>query len=437
MLRIKMFQLEVFIIKRIFSGGRKSFSSFIMRIAIVAVVLSLSTMIIATSMINGFQKEIRNKVLGFWSPLQVLPYTLNKSLQETGIYKYQDFYAKPDLLPGVVHVQSVAYKGTLLRTKDGFEGVALKGVDSDYNWENIRRYMKKGGIVQNSDSASTYALVISSFTAKRLQIDTGSKVIASFIGNSIRNRVFKVVGVFETGLEEFDRKYAICPIEVIQELNGWGTDTVGGFELQLEEKDLFQSRWQKMQMAIVSPFTGAEEYHDPIDKIAAEVYYGIGNSQLDVQSVKDVSPGIFDWLELQTTNEAIITVLMICVAAINMITMLLILILERTTMIGILKSLGTSNALVRQLFSFYSLIIIGIGVFAGDVLGLLICWLQYNFHIVKLPQESYYLEYAPIDFNLFWIIGLNIGTVLICLLMLSIPSLLVNRISPVKAIRFK
>ena len=392
-------------------------------------------------MVNGFQKEIRNKVLSFWSHLEIVPFSLTNSLQEQGIYRYQDFYTNKNLIPEAQHIQVTALKGGLLKTNDEFEGIVLKGVGDDFQWANMLPYLKQGEKINVGDEASRQQILISKATADRLQVKLGDKVIVAFMGRSIRNRPFKVRGIFETGMEEFDKKYAMVDIGVIQDLNNWGKDTVGGFEVFLKQENLFKSRGRSYFLTLFGGLLSEEKFaelkRDPLENIGEEVYQRMNNPKLDVQTIKSISPGIFDWLDLQTMNELIILSLMIVVAAINMITALLILILERTNMIGIMKALGAANVSIRRIFLYYSAVIIGIGLLAGNIFGIGLCLIQKYFHIITLPQESYYLSYAPVEISWSWILFLNIGTVIFTLLLLIIPSMLVSKISPVKAIRFE
>lgn len=432
---------ELFIVRKIAFSSRHTFSAFIIRIAVAAVALSLCTMIVATAMITGFQKEIRNKVLGFWSHLQIIPFSLTSSLEEKGVYRYQDFYKDSTIFPEIKHLQVTALKGGLLKTNDDFEGVILKGVGDDFDQSNFNNYLKRGKFIAHDTTATRKDILISKATAQRLQIDTGDKLTVTFMGKNIRNRPFRVSGIYETGMEEFDKKYALVDIGVIQELNGWGKDTVGGFEAFLKEDNLFKSRSNAYTLALFGGLMSDEQQmqlaKDPLDEIGEEVYARMANPALDVQTIKSINPGIFDWLELQTMNELIILTLMLVVAVINMITTLLILILERTNMIGILKALGAGNFSIRKIFLYYSAVIIGAGLLIGNVTGIGICLLQQHFHFIKLPQESYYLSYAPVELSLSWVLMLNIGTVLTTLLLLLLPTMLVARISPVKAIRFE
>lgn len=433
--------LELFIVRKIAFSSRKSFSAFIIRIAVAAVALSLSTMIVATSMVNGFQKEIRHKVLSFWSHLEIIPFSLSKSLQEQAVYRYQDFYKDKNLIPQASHIQVTALKGGLLKTDDEFEGIILKGVGDDFEWSNLIPYLKAGAKIDVGTDSSERQILISKATADRLLLKVGDKLVVSFMGRTVRNRPFKVKGIYETGLEEFDKKYALVDIGVIQELNNWGKDSVGGFEVFLKEKNLFKSRSRAYFLTLFGSLLSKENaevlQRDPLEEIGEEVYSKINNSKLDVQTIKGMNPGIFDWLDLQTMNELIILTLMVVVAAINMITALLILILERTNMIGIMKALGADNVRISRVFLYYSAVIITIGLAIGNFIGLGVCFVQKYFHVITLPQDSYYLSYVPIDINWAWIIAINLGTVIITMLLLTLPSLIISKISPVKAIRFE
>lgn len=433
--------MEFFIVRKIAFSSRKSFSAFIIRIAIAAVALSLSTMIVATSMVNGFQYEIRHKVLSFWSHLQIVPYSLTSSLKESGVYRYQDFYTNKNIMPEARHIQVMALKGGLLKTGDDFEEILLKGVGDDFDWSNFKTYLKDGDTLQIDTATPSTGIIISKITADRLLLKTGDKVTVFFLGKNARSRPFKVKGIYETGLEEFDKKFGIVDIGVIQDLNKWGRDTVGGFEVFLKDENLFKSRGQAYFLALFGGMLSDEQLMemraDPLQEIGARMLDRLNSSELDIKSIKSQYPGIFDWLELQTMNEVIILALMLVVAAINMITALLILILERTNMIGIMKALGANNVSIRRMFIYYSAVIIGVGLLAGNGIGIGLCLAQNHFHFIKLPQESYYLSYAPVAINWGWIAVLNAGTIITTLILMLLPTMLISRISPIKAIRFE
>ena len=432
---------ELFIVRKIAFSNSRSFSAFIIRIAIAAVALSVAVMIIASSFINGFQKEIRGKVFAFWAHLHVRPYSLADSYESSGVYRYQDFYKKKEMLPDARHIQVTAMKGGLLKAKDDFDGIVLKGAGDDFDWETFRPYLKRGNLISGDSTHTTKQIMISKATANRLQIDTGDKVVVNFIGQEMRARAFRVRGIYETGIEEFDKEIALVDIRVIQDVNNWGRDTVGGFDIFLKEDHLFKSRSRAYFLTVFGGLLSKEHFaalnNDPIDELSAKINGDIHTDNLEVMSIKEMKPGLFDWLDLQTMNELIILALMILVAVINMITTLLILILDRTNMIGLLKALGSPNSSVGKLFLYYAFVIVGTGLLIGNVAGLGICLIQQHYHILKLPQESYYISYAPISISWTWVMSVDIGTVVVCLLLLVLPSRLVGRITPVRALRFK
>lgn len=432
---------ELFIVRKIAFSNSRSFSAFIIRIAIAAVALSVAVMIIASSFINGFQKEIRNKVFAFWAHLHVRPYSLADSYESSGVYRYQDFYTKKDMLPDARHIQVTAMKGGLLKAKDDFDGIVLKGVGDDFDLEMFRPYLKRGNLIGGDSVHTMKQILISKLTADRLQIDTGDKVVVNFIGQEMRARAFRVRGIYETGIEEFDKEIALVDIRVIQDVNNWGRDTVGGFDIFLKENHLFKSRSRAYFLTVFGGLLTKERFaelnQDPIDELSTKINNDIHSENLEVMSIKEMKPGLFDWLDLQTMNELIILALMILVAVINMITTLLILILDRTNMIGLLKALGSPNSSVSKLFLYYAFVIVGTGLVIGNVAGLGLCLLQQHYHFLKLPQESYYISYAPISISWTWVMSVDIGTVVVCLLLLILPSRLVGRITPVRALRFK
>lgn len=432
---------EFFIVKKIAFSGKKSFSAFIIRIAMVAVVLSVSTMIVAVSFVNGFQTEIRNKVFSFWGHIHILPYSLSRTYNEEGTYRYQSFVEKLRKDPTVAHIQPMVVKGGLIKTKDAFDKIVLRGINDEFNWKVFNTYLVKGKAIGGDSAARSKQIIISTTTAKRLKIDLNDKAVIYFPSNTNTTaRAFRVSGIYETGIEEFDKDFAITDMGILQDINHWGKDTVTGFEVFLTEKNLFKSRAKSYALLFGNSVIPEETYNqwliDPIDDISKQMSYDIDNLSLEAISIKDLNPGLFDWLNLQTMNELIILILMILVAGINMITTLLILVMERTTMIGILKAIGANDFSIRKLFLFYGLTILIIGVLLGDFIGIGLCLLQQQFHLIQLPQESYYLKFAPIVLDWKAILAINIGTILLILSALLLPTQLAKRITPIKAIRF-
>ncbi|HXH18404.1 MAG TPA: FtsX-like permease family protein [Chitinophagales bacterium] len=406
--------LERFIARKILFNAPKSFSRYIVSIAVAAVALSLSVMIVAAAMVSGFQKEISSKVYGFWGHIHITKFGFGKSFEDNPVSMHQPFYpAHNSALPdNIRHIQVFANKAGIIKTHEQIEGIILKGIGSDFDWDFFSKYLVKGEIFSTADSAESRKILISSQTASRLSLDTGDVINIYFIQTPPRMRRFEVSGIYNSGLEEYDRYYALVDIRHVQRLNDWDDTLVSGFEVYLDDVG-------KMH------------------KTADELYYGVLGPDLTAQTIKEIYPNIFDWLELQNMNEIIILVLMTLVAAINMITCLLILILERTNMVGVLKALGAENKSIQKIFLYKASYILALGLFFGNIIGTGICLLQKYFHIIRLPEESYYVSVAPVDLSVISVAMLNAGTFLVCIIAMLLPALIAGRITPVKAIRFE
>ncbi len=404
--------VERFIARKILFNAPKSFSRYIVSIAIAAVALSLSVMILATALVSGFQQEISGKVFGFWGHVHITKFGFGKSFEDNPVSIHESSLRHLDTLDNVRHAQVFANKAGIIKTQDQIEGIILKGVGRDFDWDFFKKYLVKGEVFSTTDTAVSRNILISSQTASRLSLDTGNAINIYFIQNPPRVRRLVVSGIYNSGLEEYDKYYALVDIRHVQRLNDWGDSLVSGFEVYLEDVSRLQ-------------------------KTADDIYYNVLGPDLTTQTIKEIYPNIFDWLSLQNMNEVIILFLMTLVAAINMITCLLILILERTNMVGVLKALGTENKSVRKIFLYKASYILGLGLLAGNIIGIGICFLQKYFHVIRLPEESYYVSVAPVDINAAYIILLNAATFIICMLALILPSIIAGRITPVKAIRFE
>lgn len=431
--------LEYFIAKRVAASGKKSFSRLIIRIAILAIALSISVMIVSAGFIRGFKSEISNKIFGFWGHIDIKDTNASLTSEDIPIDINQDFYPHLDTIKrvkylrpkkffgfefsdqmeeawtkgGVRHIQIYAYKNGVIKTDNEIEGIRIKGIGKDFDWEFMKEHLKEGSPIEWNDSTTSRDIILSQQTADRLNLEVGDAFNIYFVKNGdYVPRRFKLKGKYRTGLAEYDKRTAIADIRQIQNLNGWSENEVGGFEVFIDD------------LEDLEPLTE----HIYIDKLPAQFF---------AQSIRDQMDQIFEWLELTNTNERLLVSLMLLIAIINMVTALLILILERTNMIGILKALGKSNWNIRKIFLYYAAYIIVVGLFWGNLIGLLLCYLQDKFHFIKLSEEDYYLSYAPIEINWWVVVSLNLGTLVITLIFLVIPSYLVTRISPVKAIRFK
>lgn len=428
-----------YIAAKISQNKEYSFSKLISTIATAAIAISLSVMIIASSLVNGFQNEIVNKIFGFWAHIHIQPYSLQKSLAQKPIALSQ----KPskNIDKGIVHIQSSGSCGALLKAKDDFSGIILRGAAADFNWNAFKPFIKRGSIVQQKKEGESEPILISEYTASLLQIDTGSKVLLHFMSVPVKMKQCVVKGIYNSGLEEFDKQFAFVNMAIVQNQNGWGSDSVGGFEIFLQADQIQNHKLKNYYLVLGSPFMSESYYtsllRNQIDDHADIIGKQIENPELEVVSIKDLQPNIFDWLLMQSSTEVIILSIMFVVAILNLATALLILILERTNMIGILKALGAGTYFIHMIFIRQGTEIILKGLLIGNAIGIGLCYIQKVFQPITLPPESYYVSVAPVDIDFFWIIGLNIITFITCFVSLWLPSLLISKISPIKTIRFK
>ncbi len=401
--------------------------------------LSLAVMIIATSVIAGFKHQIGEKIFGFWGHIHITSTMINRTTGEAvPINIHQSFYPSLDTIAsigyrenftlfgmefpfeverttkgGVRHIQAFSLIPGIIKTKDQIEGIVLKGIEDDFDWSFFKKYLIEGEPLDPNDPDSKRGIILSRQTADRLQLEVGDPFLFNYVKDKepLRRR-FKVQGIYKTGLEEYDLKFALVNINEVQQLLGWENDQVTGFEVFIEDLS---------DLEVITDYIYFEE-------IPGELY---------AESIRSKYPNIFEWLALQDINEVVILVLMVIVGLINMITALMILILERANMIGILKALGQTNWGIRKTFLYHAGHIILTGLFWGNLLGIGFCILQEKTGLVQLSEENYYLSTAPIEINVLTILLLNIGAMIVIMLFLIIPSWLVTRISPVKAIRFK
>lgn len=396
-------------------------------------------MVVATSMVNGFQIEISEKVFGFWAHIHVQPYSIHSGLNSNPITTHEDFYQNgKDKFEFVDHIQVTALKEGIIKTDDDFEGVVLKGIGQDFKQGFFDEYLVEGQFL--SFQKKENEIIISKSTANRLQLKLNDDIILTFIGDKVRMKKFIVQGIYNSGIEEFDKQYALVDISMIQKLNKWGEDSVGGYEIFIKPDEIFDSKAKSYFMALFGPVLPEKLYYrlseDKLDKLATEVSFALPHNITTV-TIKDVRPGIFDWLSSHTTTEVIVLLIMLLVSGFNMITALLILILERTNMIGMLKALGSNDKKIRQIFIWNGAFIILIGIVLGNILGLSLCYIQDVFKIIKLPEESYYINYAPAKISWTWIMFMNLFALVLCTIFLLLPVRLVSKLNPVNAIRFK
>jgi len=387
-----------------------------MRISIAATTISVAAMIISLSFINGFQQVIAEKIFGFWGHIKVQHFEPIKTTiaEETPLKRDSTIEKTLSSRPNIESVSIYATKSAILSANGTIEGVMMKGVSADYPFSRINNFLIRGKWPDFADTNYAKEIVISSYLANQLQIDTNSNLLIYFIqadGSPPRTRKLRVSGIFKTGIDIYDKLYAIGDIRLIQRLNTWTNKQIGGYEISLKN-------------------------HQEIDSTSSQIYAKLPNG-MNSLTLKELSPEIFDWLKLQETNKYILITIMVIVAMINLITCLIIMVLERTNMIALLKSLGAKNDIIQKIFITYGVWICGIGITIGTALGLGICYLQDLTGFIKLNEEAYYVSVAPVKVKLTDILSISFGTATIAFLVLIIPSAISKRINPSKALRFK
>lgn len=411
--------LEYFIAKRLIKGKEHkiSISAPIIKIAIAAIALGVIMMLIAIATGVGLKHKIREKITAFNGHIQIYNYDNNTSeVSVVPVSKEQEFYPKFKNIEGISHVQAVATKGGIIRLENTFEGIIAKGIGDDFNTTIFGEYIVEG-VMPNYNGELNSDAMISKIMANRLQLNVGDSFPAIFLkeddpSKMPNQRKFNIVGIYDSGFEEFDGTYIFVDIRHIQRMNKWGANEVGNFEVFLDDFDTIKEKSNQI--------------------------YGQTLSNLDTQNITDKYYKIFEWIGLFDFNIAIIIGIMIIVGGINMITALLVLILERTQMIGVLKALGANDWSIRKIFLYNAAYLIGVGLFWGNLIALSFLWLQEKYHLFKFPNpEEYYMEYIPVHIDFYTVAILNIGVLLLCLLMLLLPSYIITKITPVKAIKYE
>lgn len=404
--------ISSFITRRLANRREKSFSGFIVRLSVTASAISVAVMILALGFINGFQEKVAEKVFSFWGHVRVHGQTGGEGFTGEEIpFHYTDSIRKlATLSSDIVSVQPYAMKSALMKSDESMEGVMLKGVQSSYISERLHSFLRRTRQLSDTSIVSVY---ISEYTARQLKLDTGRKAYLYFLGlegETPRVRPVYVAGVYSTGIEEYDKSFVVTELSFVQFMNRWTQDDVGGIEFELSNPDL--------------------------DQTIAEQFYNELPLSLFATPVKKILPEIFDWLQLQNTNRQLIIVIMSIVAIINLISCLLILVLERTKMIGLLKALGATNRQVQNIFLYQGVLIATRGIIVGTIIGLFLAFLQQQFGIIRLDESAYYLSVAPIKIIWWQVVLVQVGTILFSFMVLMIPSLLVRTVRPVTALRF-
>ncbi|TVZ51031.1 ABC transporter permease [Dokdonia sp. Hel_I_53] len=407
--------LEYFIAKRLNgeTSYKSSASSTIIKIAIVAIALGMVMMLVAISITLGLQREIRQKVSAFSGDMLVSNFDGNDSEETVNpVSINQDFYPDFTSVPEVTHVQAITTRAGIIRTAETFEGVMVKGLGDDYDWSRIENYIVDGRKPDFTGQITTETLM-STYLANRLNLTVGDKAIIYFVNQEsgkFRPLRLDIVGLYESAFQEFDKVYIMADRRQLTRINKWEKDEVGAFEVFIDD-------------------------FDEIERVNNEVYKNTGSTLRSI-SVIQKNYNIFEWIKLFDFNMILIIIVMILVAGINMIVALLVLVLERTQMIGVLKALGSSDWSIRKVFLYNAMYLIGLGLFWGNLIGLGLLAIQKYFGVITLNPATYYVKQAPVVLELGYILALNLGVFIVCVLMLLVPSFIITKISPVKAMRF-
>jgi lipoprotein-releasing system permease protein len=401
-----------FISSRITFKSKRTFSKLIVRIAIIGIMLGLGVMILSLAVIKGFKQEIREKVRGFAGDIQIARTDNNTSFERSSFVDSADVVKDIKSVKQVTGVYPYAAKPGIIKANNEIEGVVLKGVNKHYNWDYLKKSLVSGTVINFTDTADVQLqIMISQLIANRLKLKVGDNLMMYFVQEPLRKRKLKIVGIFSLGVDEVDKTFVIGDLALVKRLNNWSRGEIAGYEVRISDFDKLDTTANAIDSAI------------PI--------------RLKSTTILDTYPTIFQWLNMLDVNTIVMLVLMIAVAVINMISALLIMILERTAMIGIFKAMGAGNWMIQKIFLYNAAYLIGVGLLLGNALGLGLGFFQQYTHFFKLDQASYYMTFVPIKIVWADVLLLNLGTLTVCLLVLIIPSMLVTRISPVKAIRFK
>jgi lipoprotein-releasing system permease protein len=412
----RVLNIAAFIAKRIAFNQQHSFSRFIIRLATAATILSVAIMIVAMAITNGFQYTVSQKIFSFWGHIRVQHFEVGNSPigEEVAIEKNDTVLQVLQKTQGVLSVDAYATKSAILKTAETIEGVIFKGVEKNYHFDYLQRFMQQGRWPRFSDSGYSNEIVLSQSTAASLKIKLNDPLLIYFIqndGSAPRARKLTVVGIYKTGIEEYDKVITIGDIGLVQRLNNWTSNQIGGYQVVVQD-------------------------YRNMDAVNDQIFYKLP-SAWNSKTIQEIYPNIFDWLNLQDKTIVMVLIIMTIVAALNLITCLIILVLERTRMIGVLKALGARNTTIHFIFLYHGSIITLTGIVVGNLLALLLCWLQQRYGLIKLPEDMYYISKAEVKPEWWHFVLVDAGTFLVCFLVLLIPALIVRRVQPVKAIQFR
>ena len=404
---------SLFIAKRLYNTkeNNNNYTRPIIRIAILAIALSVAIMILSVFILSGFKNEISNKVFGFGGHINISKFNYNQSYENDPIFLNPDIFSKIESLDFVSSIHPFATKAGIVKESDEILGVVLKGVDKNYNWKFFGENLISGELPVFNDTTTGKNVIISKNISNKMKLDVGDDLVMYYVQKPTRVRKFKVIGIYNTGLAEFDEVVVIGDLKHIQKLNNWQGNQVGGYEV------------------ITNNVSNIELFSEIIDE----------NIDYDLKAldIKQKYPQIFDWLRLQDFNVLIILIIMLIVGGVNMITSLLIIILEKSRLIGILKAIGANNWNIRNVFIYNSLYIIFNGLFWGNLIALTFSICQNYFDLISLDENIYFMSFVPVKIELMSLFLINIGTIIICYLILVIPSVVISKISPAKSIKFE
>jgi lipoprotein-releasing system permease protein len=409
--------LSYHIAKRIAFNKQQSFSRFIIRLSVLATAVSIIAMIITLAFVNGFQEKVADKIFGFWGHIRVQKYETGKSLisEELPLTKNKAIEEIIAATTGVVSYQSFATKSAVLESNTEIEGVLIKGIEKNENHSALKKFLVKGRWMDFTGSMYSKETIVSDAVAKQLQIKINDTIKVHFVStNADAQKTYRklvVVGFYHTGIDEYDKLFMIADINLIRRINNWESDQIGGYEVFVDQ-------------------------YQQLDTISSSLSNALPSEWMS-KSIKEIYPNIFDWLDIQDVNRNVVFIVMGIVALINLITCLLILMLERTNMIGLLKSMGATNWTIQKIFILYASFITLAGVGFGLIIGVGICLFQQATGFITLDEASYYITVAPIKIIWWQVAAVCAGTSIVCFISLFLPTLLIPKVSPVKAIEFK